>query len=204
MATSLVRDGDIAGAQSAFIGTADHLRLTSSDENGRAQWRSPMFRRPLAALIAASLMLALAARPSHADFRSYAVVQDDATMVIQNKLVRLYGIYIPQNAPFCGQTLRPTVCGNRAAVALDFKIQGFVTCREMGAYTDGSISAICWTGRSNFNEGEDLGAYLINQGLALAGPDAPFEYRALERIAQNNGVGVWGFQADAFSRGRLR
>jgi endonuclease YncB( thermonuclease family) len=43
-----------------------------------------------------------------------------------------------------------------------------------------------------------LGAYLIREGLALAGPDAPFEYQALERIAQTNGFGVWSFQADQF------
>jgi endonuclease YncB( thermonuclease family) len=140
----------------------------------------------------------LAAGTAAADFRSYAVVQEDASLVIQNKVVRLYGIYIPQLGQFCNVNPRPPFCGTRAAAALDFKIQGFITCHEMGTYSDGSISAVCWTGRSSFNEGEDLGAYLISAGLALAGPDAPFEYRALERIAQNNNQGVWGFQADSF------
>ena len=46
--------------------------------------------------------------------------------------------------------------------------------------------------------GIDLGAYLIENGLALAGENAPFEYRSLERIAEANGRGVWGFQADQF------
>ena len=87
---------------------------------------------------------------------------------------------------------RSAASGTTGATALNFKIQGFVTCQEMGTYDDGSISAICWTRRSR----ADLGAYLIRQGLALAGPDAPFEYQALERIAQTNGLGVWGFQAD--------
>ena len=141
----------------------------------------------------------LAAAPLRAqEFRSYAVVQDDASLVIQSKVVRLYGIYLPQQGRFCDPSQRPTFCGNRAAVALDFLIQGFVTCRQMGAYDDGSISAICWSKRGNFNEGIDLGAYLIENGLALAGENAPFEYRALERIAEANGRGVWGFQADQF------
>lgn len=143
-------------------------------------------------------LLTALARPAAADFRSYAVVQDDGSMIIQNRRVYLHGIYIPQYGKYCDPVIRPTFCGNRAAVALDFKIQGFVTCREVGVYQDGSISAFCWTGRSNFDPGEDLGAYLITQGLALAGPDAPFEYRALERIAEANGVGVWGFQVDQF------
>ncbi len=153
------------------------------------------------ALVFAALLLALAPATAIADFRSYAVVQDDGSLLIQNKLVRLYGIYIPQNGQFCNVNPRPPFCGTRAAAALDFKIQGFVTCQEMGTYSDGSISAVCWTRRSSFNEGEDLSAYLITQGLALAGPDAPFEYRALERIAQNNNIGVWGFQADQFGFG---
>jgi endonuclease YncB( thermonuclease family) len=140
--------------------------------------------------------------PSAADFRSYAVVQGDGSLIIQGRVVRLHGIYIPEPGQFCNTLMHPRVlppyCGTRAAVALNFKIQGFVTCSEMGEYDDGSVSAICWTGRSNFNPGTDLGAYLIRQGLALAGPDAPFEYVALERIAASNGVGVWSFQVDQF------
>jgi endonuclease YncB( thermonuclease family) len=149
-------------------------------------------------LSVAVVALLLSARPGAAEFRSYAVVQDDASLVIQNRVVRLFGIYIPQPEQFCDTHLRPAFCGNRAATALNFKIQGFVTCQEMGTYDDGSISAICWTKRSSFSEGTDLGAYLIRQGLALAGPDAPFEYQALQRIAEANGLGVWGFQADQF------
>lgn len=157
----------------------------------------------------AGLLLAaasvLAASPAVAgEFRSYANVQDDGTLVIQNKLVRLHGIYIPQQGQFCDTQFRPARCGSRAAVALEFKIQGFVTCREMGYFNDGSISAICWNRRGNFDEGDDLGAYLITQGLALAGPNAPYEYRALERVAEANGVGIWGFQADSYAFPRRR
>ena len=148
----------------------------------------------------ATVALLVVATTSAADFRSYAIVQDDASLVIQNKVVRLFGIYIPDQGQFCDTQLRPAFCGYRAATALNSKIQGFVTCEEVGFYEDGSISAICWTKRSSFSEGIDLGAYLIRLGLALAGPDAPFEYRALESIAESRGVGVWGFQADQFRR----
>jgi endonuclease YncB( thermonuclease family) len=51
---------------------------------------------------------------------------------------------------------------------------------------DGSIVALC---RVN---GEDLSAYLLERGWALALPDAPFEYAALEKIASHKGMGVWG------------
>ena len=154
-----------------------------------------MFRL-LSVLVVALL---LCARPSAAEFTSYAVVQEDASLRIRNQVVRLFGIYIPQNSQFCNVNPLPPFCGTRAAAALDFKIQGFVTCQETGTtYSDGSISAVCWTNRCSFNAGEDLGAYLISAGLALASPDAPFEYQALERIAQTTNQGVWGFQADNF------
>lgn len=153
-----------------------------------------MWKRLAIALVSFGLGTGSAA----AEFRSYAVVREDASLLIQNKVVRLFGIYVPQQGQFCSFNINPPYCGTRAAAALDFKIQGFVTCREMGVYSDGSISAICWNKRSSFNEGEDLGAYLISNGLALAGPDAPFEYQALERVAQNTNQGVWGFQADSF------
>src|SRR5512134_3722296 len=89
-----------------------------------------MFRL-LSVLVVALL---LCARPSAAEFSSYAVLQEDASLVIQNRVVRLFGIYIPDHGQFCDTQLRPAFCGNRAATALNFKIQGFVTCQEMGTY----------------------------------------------------------------------
>jgi len=52
---------------------------------------------------------------------------------------------------------------------------------------------------------EDLAAYLIRQGWAVSLPGAPFEYTVLERIAEQQGVGVWGFQVGSVRfRHRLR
>jgi endonuclease YncB( thermonuclease family) len=56
--------------------------------------------------------------------------------------------------------------------------------------------------RTSFEEGEDLAAYLIRHGWALARPGAPFEYHALERIAREQSAGVWGFSVDAIRPGR--
>jgi endonuclease YncB( thermonuclease family) len=88
----------------------------------------------------------------------------------------------------------------RAVLALDFKIQRFVRCREVGENLDGSIDAFCTVNHSRFDDGEDLGAYLIGEGLALALPNAPFAYHAEEKIARANGRGVWGFQVDSIRR----
>ena len=67
-------------------------------------------------------------------------------------------------------------------------------------HRDGSIAAFCTVNHSRFDDGDDLGAYLIGEGLALALPNAPFAYHAQEEIARANGRGVWGFQVDSIGR----
>ena len=146
----------------------------------------------LAPLAALALGIASAAA---AEFTSYAIVRNDGSLIIQSRVVRLYGIYIPDTGFTCRSITSPVECGSRAAIALEFKTGNhFVTCREVAALSDGSVSAVCWIE----DDGEDLAAYLIRQGWALARPGAPFEYAALERIAERRGLGVWGFQVDRF------
>ena len=154
-----------------------------------------------------SLMLALSAplasALAHAETNNLigaAIVQPDATLRVHGHRVRLYGIYVPATGQQCRTFLSPTYCGNRAAVALDSKIQGFVFCRTRGRHSDGSVSAFCSVERTFRSPGEDLGAYLVARGLALAGRYAPFEYIALERIAQSRKLGLWGFPADLIIR----
>jgi hypothetical protein len=77
-----------------------------------------MWKRLAIALVTFGLGTGIAA----ADFKSYAVVREDASLLIQNKVVRLYGIYIPQRGQFCSFNINPPFCGTRAAAALDFKI----------------------------------------------------------------------------------
>ena len=138
-------------------------------------------------LLAAALCLPPAAAE---ELHSYAIVQDDATLRIRNTTVHLYGIHIPETGRHCQTFMRPIVCGSRAKLALEFRIQGFVRCEILARHHDGSATGRC------FVEDEDLSAYLLRQGWALALPDAPFQYHALERIARHQHRGVWGFSAD--------
>jgi len=122
---------------------------------------------------------------------SYALVQDDASMRIDGRTYRLYGIYVPPTDQSCREFERPMKCSTRAALALDFKIgANFVRCEPRSKNEDGSINAFCTV------NGEDLAAYLLERGWALATPDAPFEYQALEKIARSRGLGVWGFPVE--------
>jgi endonuclease YncB( thermonuclease family) len=122
---------------------------------------------------------------------SYAFVNDDGSLRISGRTYRLYGIHIPATGRTCRSDERPVKCGSRAALALDFKIDGdFVRCEPHQRHDDGTISAVCTA------SGVDLAAYLLERGWALALPDAPFEYQALEKIARHRGIGVWGFPVE--------
>jgi endonuclease YncB( thermonuclease family) len=146
-----------------------------------------------------------AAHAASADIVGPATVRADGSLRIHGSIVRLYGIAVPLSGQKCITYLRPARCGSRAAVALESRIQGFVYCHSVNRNGDGSVNAVCVNRRTFYSLGEDLAAYLLGAGLALALPGAPFEYVALERIAQTRQLGVWGFSADAIitrSRGR--
>ncbi|MEZ5573910.1 MAG: hypothetical protein R3E64_18130 [Halioglobus sp.] len=136
--------------------------------------------------------LPLAAR----EISSSAIVNEDGTLRIQGKTVHLYGIYIPETSRTCKTYRVPPICGSRASVALEFKINGFVRCEIMDQMRDGSVVGWCRVNVSTFNKGVDLSAYLLERGWAVALPDAPFEYQALEKIARNRSFGVWGMPVD--------
>jgi endonuclease YncB( thermonuclease family) len=128
---------------------------------------------------------------------SYAIVQDDGSLRVQGKTIRLFGVYMPPTERGCRSDFRPPLCGNRSVRALKLKIRGFVRCDPQAELSDGSLSAVCYVdGDSSTDLPVDLGAWLIEQGFGVAGPGAPFEYQTLERIARVNRRGVWGFQVD--------
>lgn len=161
--------------------------------------------RPRCSLILflATLLLApVAWSPAAAGTRDIvgaARVYSDGSLRVGVRWVRLFGVYIPPTERTCDVVLRPTSCGSRAAMALNLKIQGFVRCLPVGENVDGSVSAVCYVRGTFRSIGDDLGAFLLMRGLALASPDAPFEYMAMERIARARGLGVWGFPADSIT-----
>jgi hypothetical protein len=153
-------------------------------------------------LAAAALLAALTClAPAHAQrhLEGLAIVRSDGSLLIREQVVRLHGIYIPPTDRQCRGWISPVRCDSRAVLALDFRVRGFINCYVVGENKDGSLSATCYVDRTSFDPGEDLAAYLIERGWALALPNAPFEYHALEKIASRREVGVWGYPADSFS-----
>lgn len=125
------------------------------------------------------------------EISSFAFVGEDGSLTISGQHVRLYGIYVPPTDQTCYTFIRPMPCGTRAALALDFKISGeFVHCVERVANPDGSITAACRVGN------DDLSEWMLQKGWAIALPDAPFAYAALEKVARSKGIGIWGVPID--------
>jgi len=132
------------------------------------------------------------------EISGFAFVQEDSSLKIGGTLVHLYGIYIPPTDQTCYTFIRPIPCGTRASLALDFKISGdFVHCMPHYVNPDGSVIASCSSGN------EDLSEWMLQRGWAVALPDAPFEYAAMESIARARGIGVWGIPVEVIPRGRF-
>jgi len=122
-----------------------------------------------------------------ADLSSYAFVNDDGSLRISGRTVRLYGIIIPPTDQACQSNVRPIICAPQAALALNFKVGvNFVHCDIKERQSNGDVTAYC-----TVND-EDLAAWLIQQGWAAAAPNASPEYVVLEKIARQRGFGVWG------------
>lgn len=136
------------------------------------------------------------------EISSYARVNDDGSLRIKGKTVHLQGIYIPDSGSTCSRNRNPPVCGTRAAVALDFKIDGFVRCEITDRNEDGSVVGRCRVKAGHFSDGEDLSAYLLEKGWAVALPNASIEYQTLEKIARSRQFGMWGIPVDNVRRGR--
>ncbi len=152
-------------------------------------------------LIVAVLVLA---GPARAEIVSYATVRDDASLRLADQTVRLSGIHIPDTGRTCRRESAPTRCGSRTALALDGRLRGFVRCEERARDPDGTIVGRCTHVPSPGGPAEDLAAFLLREGWAVAAPDAPFDYVTLERIARAQRRGIWGIPVDEVIRPRER
>ena len=145
--------------------------------------------------LAFALAFTIATWPAAAEISSFALVRPDGTLSVGGTPVRLYGIMLPPTDRQCRTFERPVECGSRAALQLGFKIgSNFVHCQEMGQDPNGMVVGLCRLDQ------EDLSAWMLLNGWALAGPDAPYEYRQYERLAQAQGRGVWGMPVDSIQR----
>ncbi|CAO4179959.1 thermonuclease family protein [Methylorubrum extorquens] len=151
----------------------------------------PGARRLLAALLvpALALLAGLQAPPARAGEAAPRIVSgpakviDGATLDLGGRRLRLYGMDAPDLDQTCSDGHeRDYSCGRAAAAALTARIGGeSVTCELSGA--DGT--ALCR------RDGEDLAAWMVANGYAIADRSAPAAYEAQDRRAWGRRVGLW-------------
>ena len=135
---------------------------------------------------AIALVLALIAFPALADVAGVASVIDGDTLEVQGQRIRLHGIDAPESRQLCRLDGKPWQCGKDAANALADKIaRRPVTCEDLGRDRYKRIVARCSVA------GEDLGAWMVANGLALAFRRYSLGYVDEEAGARTARRGIW-------------
>src|SRR5215217_1355786 len=116
-----------------------------------------------------------------------ASVVDGDTIEIHGERIRLFGIDAPESGQTCldakGQSYR---CGQKAALVLDARIgEGVVTCERKDTDRYGRVVALCRV------FGEDLGAWMVDLGWALAYRTYSTRYAPAEELARSRSLGMW-------------
>lgn len=142
--------------------------------------------RLLRTATALALVLATSSRAAGTEIQGRASVTDGDTISIHGQSVRLYGIDAPESAQTCTRAGKPWRCGQQAANALDAKIGDRpVRCASAGTDRYGRMLGRCRLG------GEDLGAWMVRNGWALAFVRYSSDYVSEERAAERAHAGIW-------------
>ena len=133
--------------------------------------------------------LVLMGAPAHAasPVTGRASVIDGDTLEIREKRFRLFGIDAPEGRQLCTMPDgKSWPCGRRAAFALADHIgERTVTCEPTGKRSWDRLVARCFLAR------EDLAAWLVREGWAVAEPRFSTEYLPQEDDARHALRGLW-------------
>lgn len=144
-----------------------------------------LITRTTLALIA-NVLLAQAPGPAAAEIAGPAKVIDGDTIKIHGAKIRLHGIDAPESAQVCKAEGKSYRCGTSATLALARRIAGKpISCEERDKDRYGRIVAVCKAG------GEDLNAWLVSEGLALAYRHYSTDYVDQEQAARAAERGLW-------------
>ena len=131
--------------------------------------------------------LVLSAHPAAAEaIAGRASVIDGDTLEIRGTRIRLHGIDAPESGQPCTVAGRTTRCGQQAALALADRIGSRpVACEAKDRDRYGRVVAVCRAGR------EDLNAWMVAQGWALAYRQYAADYVGEEQAASSAKRGIW-------------
>jgi endonuclease YncB( thermonuclease family) len=122
------------------------------------------------------------------DLTGQASITDGDTLDIHGTRIRLWGIDAPESSQLCrGEDSLQYRCGAQAANNLDAFIAGRpVSCLPISLDRYGRTVATCSA------SGQDLGDWLVRNGLALDWPEySKRKYDAAQRDAEQAGRGIW-------------
>ncbi|WP_340116168.1 thermonuclease family protein [Pelagibius sp. 7325] len=115
-----------------------------------------------------------------------ASVVDGDTLEIHGTRIRLHGIDAPESDQLCTRQHDKYRCGQSAALALSDKIgKGVVGCEPRDVDRYGRVVAVCRA------QGEDLNAWMVANGWALAYRHYSIDYVPQEEAAAAAKIGVW-------------
>lgn len=157
---------------------------------------SPLTTAILAALVAGGTVAALAiADPAPATFSGTAVAVDADTLSINGRRVRLASIDAPEASQTCFRAVRANLgttapswpCGQAATRVMQRMLarDPHVTCHAKATDRYGRTVAVCE------NEGGDLGARMVAQGMATAYRRYSTMYVDHEEAARAEKLGIW-------------
>lgn len=113
-------------------------------------------------------------------------VIDGDTIEIHDVRIRLAGVDAPESKQRCGSVGEEWPCGQKAALALsDWLGSRTVSCNATGKDRYQRTLARCFVGA------EDVQAWLVLNGWALAYRQYSTEYVAAEEVAQAGRAGLW-------------
>jgi endonuclease YncB( thermonuclease family) len=169
------------------MGEAGLTTRGKSVANRRAFLRGFLLRA-----FAIALLWSHAPGASAADFIGQASIIDGDTIEIHGQRIRLFGIDAPEHDQLCEAAGAQYRCGQQASLALADRIgKQTVDCVPHDVDQYGRVVAVCSAG------GEDLNAWMVRQGWALAYRHYSTVYVADEDAAHLAGAGIWRGTFDA-------
>jgi endonuclease YncB( thermonuclease family) len=115
-----------------------------------------------------------------------ASVIDGDTLEIHGERIRLHGIDAPEADQVCTSNSQQYRCGQKAALALsDFIARQTVFCGQRDTDRYGRVVAVCSVA------GQDLGAWMVSRGHALAYRKYSLDYVPEEEAAAAARQGMW-------------
>jgi len=139
-----------------------------------------------------TLVLCLLAGPATADISGTIRVIDGDTFAVGDTRVRLFGIDAPENGQPCAdQRGRKMDCGNWVTAQVEARYDGLqTTCAEIEKDRYGRSVATCDV------RGEDVGGWIVSEGLAWAFVRYSDVYALDEKSAAVALRGIWAFDID--------